>query len=182
MQVIKSHAEKSCVTCRRQCGATLILSLILLALMGLGAAAAVRSSLSSQQAADNFQRELMAHQYAEAGLRYCEAQMLRPPADRPWPLQGIDSAAATQSKWDTPTTWSSGDIVTVPNGWIGDAANSTFISLMPPQCLVEKYTLPDQSDALRVTARGFSPGYSADANGRTASGSVVWLQSTILIQ
>jgi len=167
----------------RQRGATLILSLLLLALMGLGAAAAMRSSLSSQRAADNFQRELMAHQYAEAGLRYCEAQMLLSPGNRPAALSDIEAdPPVTASRWDQAATWSSTDIVTVPAAAIASASDSTFTSVTPPQCLVEKYTLPQGGDALRVTARGFSPGYSADTQGRTLSGSVVWLQSTLLIQ
>jgi type IV pilus assembly protein PilX len=165
-----------------QAGATLVLSLLLLALMGLGASAAMRSSNSSQRASDNFQRELAAHQYAEAGLRYCEAQMLLAPSSRPNALSAIDSStAATVSTWDQASTWSSSRVVSVPAAQFASSSASTYTTVTPPQCLVEKFALPDGSDALRVTARGFSPGYSADTQGRTLSGSVVWLQSILII-
>ena len=183
MQVASSHHAQAGFG-RRQHGATLVISLLLLVLLGLGAAAAVRSSLSSQQATDNFQRELMAHQYAEMGLRYCESQMLLTSASRmDQPLRDIDSTATVKVPlWGDPATWISTNIVTVPAGWVANADNSTFTGVTLPQCLVEKIELPQGGDALLVTARGFSPGYSADSNGRTVSGSVVWLQSTVIIQ
>jgi hypothetical protein len=40
--------------------------------------------------------------------------------------------------------------------------------------------MADANVAYVITARGFSPGYTADAvTGRTLSGSVVWLQSMV---
>jgi type II secretory pathway pseudopilin PulG len=50
---------------------------------------------------------------------------------------------------------------------------------MPPQCLVEATAV---ADVFTVTARGFSPDFTSDAGtGAIRSGSVVWLQSTILL-
>ena len=48
--------------------------------------------------------------------------------------------------------------------------------------MVERQGLADGSLAYVITARGFSPGYAADAvSGVTTAGSVVWLQSTVLL-
>ena len=42
-------------------------------------------------------------------------------------------------------------------------------------------TLGPNASVYIVTARGFSPDYSEDANGRTLTGSVVWLQSQVAV-
>jgi hypothetical protein len=51
-----------------------------------------------------------------------------------------------------------------------------------PECVVERQGLADGSLAYVITARGFSPGYTADGvSGVTTAGSVVWLQSLVLL-
>jgi type IV pilus assembly protein PilX len=60
--------------------------------------------------------------------------------------------------------------------------SSSFLPSRPPECVAETQTLgvaPNTFTAIVVTARGFSPDYSADVNGQTTAGSVVWLQSIL---
>ena len=58
-----------------QRGISLIIVLILVVVIGLTASSAMRSATSSQRVTNNLRMEGMAQQYAEAALRFCEAQM-----------------------------------------------------------------------------------------------------------
>ena len=49
-----------------------------------------------------------------------------------------------------------------------------------PQCMAE-YS-PLGNSVVIVTSRGFSPDYTANNNGETQSGSVIWLQSIVSLQ
>jgi hypothetical protein len=63
------------------------------------------------------------------------------------------------------------------------SVDSAFTAAKAPECLAEKVKLEDgATDAVVVTARGFSPDYNEDSAGRATSGSVMWVQSTVRIQ
>jgi hypothetical protein len=63
------------------------------------------------------------------------------------------------------------------------SVDSAFKPSRLPECVVEKQTLADGNFSYVITARGFSTDYASDAaTGKTTNGSVVWLQSTILLQ
>ena len=84
------------------------------------------------------------------------------------------------AKWTLVATWFGGapTRTVVPTDQFKNA-DSSFSPSNAPQCYVEKQKLADTTSiALVVTARGFSPDYQADSNGKTTAGSVVWLQST----
>ncbi|MBC5785006.1 hypothetical protein H8N03_18815 [Ramlibacter sp. USB13] len=168
---------------RAQRGVSLIITMVMLVIIGLTAAAAMRSAISSEKVINNMRSEALAQQYAEAALRYCEQQMALPSVSRVAKLQDdqiatIDYGAAT--KWETTTSWVGGTParVIVPNEQFKNT-DSSFSPSVAPQCMAEKQKLADgTSVAVVVTARGFSPDYAADADGKTTAGSVVWLQST----
>jgi len=63
----------------------------------------------------------------------------------------------------------------VPDTW--QSADAEFQPAKAPQCLIEGNL--SLAGVYVVTARGFSPDYSEDEKGHTASGSVVWLQSIV---
>ena len=56
-------------------GVSLIIVLIMMIIIGITAATAMRSATSEQRATNNQRVEAIALQYAEAALRYCENEM-----------------------------------------------------------------------------------------------------------
>lgn len=168
-------------------GVSLIIVLILMIIIGITASTAMRNASSEQRATNNQRMEATALQYAEAALRYCEAQMrINPPSLRADPtLQGTIpdlTPGVNTSGWTDPLTWTgssgraSSTRTPVPNTVIKEAANTdTVLPNKNPECVVETGT----GLGTVITARGFSTDYTADANGFTKTGAVVWLQSFI---
>ena len=173
-------------TRRAHRGIVLIITLLLLVVIGLTAAYAMRSAGSGEKLANNLRLEVLAQQYAEAALRYCESQMTLAPADRIGALRNIETMTAVpvgSAAWRAVATWvPASSAVQVPSARLGNIGKSTFTPSAPPECLVEKVVLAAGEEAWLVTARGFSPGYAAHAaTGATMAGSVVWLQSTLAL-
>lgn len=169
----------------RQRGLSLILTLVMLVVIALTAAASMRGAVTGEKVVNNVRLESLAHEYAEIALRYCEGQIM------------LDSAARVPTLQDTQlpnpvpmgellgqqsATWTASPAVvtTVPATEIS-SANSSATPSTAPQCFVDRATLPSTSTSFVVTARGFSPGYSARPDGTTLSGSVVWLQSVFTL-
>ena len=190
-----------------QRGISLIIVLILVVVIGLTASSAMRSATSSQRVTNNLRMEGMAQQYAEAALRFCEAQMTIPdptPAPQPIPgrdgrlldaqIQLVDTTAGIQPAWLNPVSWTglaaapqvlatphaAATRITLGAGQISSGV-STYTPTTLPQCIVERQLLPGATPftVIVVTARGFSTDYQKDANGNTTNGSVVWLQSIL---
>jgi hypothetical protein len=109
------------------------------------------------------------------GLRYCESQLDAVAAQLPEPVVGDVSA------WSQAANWAGQNVQlkSIPEAWMV-SNNSSFTTGRLPQCVMEKSLMA--ADVYVVTARGFSPDYTADANGRTVSGAVVWMQSTVRMQ
>lgn len=165
----------------RQRGIALAVSLILLAVIGLGSVAAIKSGLFGGLISSNLRSNQLAVQAAELALRFCERQaMADPPAIvlQPLPLTNTDQPTL----WADIATWTNGTAFTLPDAAINSPqANVRY--LQAPQCLVETMELRAAAGAFdeaafQITARGFSPDYRADADG-AVTGSEVWLQSTI---
>lgn len=168
-----------------QQGTTLIVVLIMLVVIGLSAASSMRNAVSGEKISNNLRLDALAQQYAEMALRYCERQMAQPSAARTEAaLQDAALPAATPvaaATWSTPNTWLQEPTTVIR---ISDAVgivsgvNSSVTPGRNPECLVEPVTLGGGENTILITARGFSPGYTADPDtGTTLSGSVVWLQS-----
>ena len=166
-------------------GISLIIVLIMMIIIGITTATAMRSATSEQRATNNLRVESMALQYAEAALRYCENQMKKNSADRPYSLQTAQIGAPTTfgpttSGWEDPATWTgssgrkSATRTTVPDENIQETVGGdTVLPNKKPECVVENMT----GYGVVITARGYSPDYAADGSGYTTSGAVVWLQS-----
>lgn len=183
----------------RQEGISLIIVLIMMVIIGITAASAMRNATSSERATNNQRLDNVAQQYAEVALRYCEGQLRLPDAQRVATLQNaviptIVLGGTATTGWETVSSWTG-----VPGGIPGDASatrtpvptaylsagNASWIpapgSILVPQCITEIQQMAASSTAtyMVVTARGFSPDYARDANGQTTSGAVVWLQSIL---
>lgn len=141
----------------------MIIALIMLAIIAMMGASVVRSSMNTELVANNTRLQTFAAKAADFALRDCERRVLAPAGALLIPQAFVDGA-----QWNNIDNWSAGN--DVDSATDGKAAMST-----KPQCMAE------YGDAANtfvvVTARGFSPDYSADANGRTQTGSVVWVQS-----
>jgi Tfp pilus assembly protein PilX len=174
-------AGQSAPTPLRSQGLSLVVVLVLLGALALGTVAALRASAGSTRLGHAHLMRALALEQSQAGLRYCESQLLltgssRLPAlaDAALPLTG-----ATRTAWASVASWLTGPLLTAD---VPPAAASA----KPPVCLVERQVLIDQPRDLPiylVTARGFSPDYQADASsGLTQAGAAVWLQSALLIE
>lgn len=162
-----------------QRGFVLVLALIMLVVLSAAAAWAAKAAISGEQVANNLRMLTGAQQSAEMALRYCENQMLGGNAAG---LKVNMDGAPNPVQWKTRSNWAS-KANTLPASVTnsGDAAGIAMV--VRPQCMVEELRLA-QSDmqnaqAYLITARGFSPDYSADASGKTSTGTEIWVQSSL---
>ncbi len=152
-----------------QQGVTLLVVLVMLVVIGLVSASALRQAANADMVSNNARLEQLAKQSAQAALHYCEAEITGSGV----PAIQVQAANAAAPVWKTFTNWkgSSMKAVSVPTASY-EAANG-----LAPQCLVE-YS-PLGNNVYIITARGFSPDFKEDDNGKTQRGAVVWLQSTL---
>ena len=169
-----------------QRGASLIIVLIMLGVIALTSAASLRNASSNERVSNNFRMHALAQQYAEAALRYCEAQMTLADASRVNALKESNlfvTSGSTTPAWRKQGTWSVGSSAartTVPEAFVV-SSESAFKPGKLPDCVVEKQTL-DNATVYVITASGFSSDYTADGRGFKVTGSVLWLQTLLSIQ
>lgn len=160
----------------RQQGITLLVVMVMLVVIGLVSVSAMRRATNADMVANNSRLEQLAKQSAEAGLRYCEAQLIDP--DKTLVVQ---AANATTPAWNTFANWQSGGkATTIPEAYLKSTDTAISLPRQLPQCMAE-YS-PLGNSVVIVTSRGFSPDYRANNNGETQSGSVIWLQSIVSLQ
>ena len=176
---------------RSECGMSLIVVLIMLVIIGITAASAMRSATSEQRATNNLRMESTAQQYAEAALRYCETQLGLPTGSRVATLRSnvIPTTTFALSGWEHTPTWtgalgraSATRTIVDPDNTLNilSTAGITVLPRKNPECVVETQSRGSPTFQMTVvTARGFSSDYTADGSGNTTGGSVVWLQSII---
>lgn len=177
-------------SCRSQGGVSLIIVLIMLVIIGLTSAAAIRNATSGEKLTNNIRVQNLAQQYAEAALRYCESEIGKADGSRVATLREANMttvAVGGATLWEQTATWiGTGGASATKTSLPLDQVKSTNSSFQPsklPECVVEKQTMPDTNIAYVITARGFSPDYTFDsATGKTTGGSVVWLQSTSFLE
>ena len=162
--------------------------LIMIAIISVVSASAIRSALSNEQATNSIRVQNLARQYAEAALRYCEGQLQADDTTRTATLregilvqQQFDAIANNSQGWAQAATWTdavgSGGVANsrtqVPSSVVSSDASSTLPARMP-ECVAEKQYLTasnaDPDNAYIVTARGFSPDYESNNDGTTKSG------------
>jgi type IV pilus assembly protein PilX len=161
----------------------LLVALVMLVIIGLASVSVMRGALNSDLIANNTRVQSLATQAAQIGLAYCE-RLLNDTS----PSDGSDLAKLHATAADAPAffntlgNWTEANVHTVPDDWMA-SADSSFTPGTLPQCMVEQLNDTTRGDPqFAVTARGFSPDYSADDNGNPASGSVVWLQSRLVYE
>lgn len=192
---------------RDQQGVVLIVALIMMAVIAISSAAAIRAVTAQDLVGSNQRVQSMATQAAESGLRFCEALVTTPrlTGDQaalqakiqdavPRNYAGVDAngkAIRPKQHWETIGNWvgDSKKSFAVPSTFQFDRGQSAYDR--PPECLIERLnlTLKDQPrtsdspatkvEAFQITARGFSPDYTENDKGIPATGAVIWLQSTV---
>lgn len=197
------HLHQARFVRSHQSGVSLIIVLIMLVVIGLTSANAIRKATSGERATNNIRMQNLALQYAEAALRYCETEVAKTSAvraqnslrdgaifnDNPATPGTALNANFPAVGWNMPATWTSvGGTLTaaaskteVPSAQVtSTSGTSAFTPNSLPQCVVERSRLPDGNTATVITARGFSPDYknAGAVTEVTTRGSVVWLQST----
>ncbi len=169
-----------------QSGVSLIIVLIMLGVIAMASAATLRNASSNERVSNNFGMHVLAQQYAEAALRYCEVQLTQSDGSRVATLKEstlVDYSGSPAWRQRISWTGSGGTAAsrtTVPEAFVV-SSNSAFKPSQLPVCVVEKQAV-DGGSIYVITARGFSSDYTADGRGFTITGSVVWLQSGLAIQ
>jgi type IV pilus assembly protein PilX len=175
---------------RRSRGVVLVVALILVAVIGISSAMAMRLSLFGDIVSKNIRAQNLALQSAELALRFCERQVALDPGSVP-----MVTGLGTDREWQLPDQWQAA--FTVPAAALGTAVNYRTM----PQCLVRMFSVdeflaawpPDpgtvsadargfSSDFVvlhRITARGFSPDFERNGEGQPIAGAEVWLQSLV---
>ena len=171
-----------------QQGVVLIVVMIMLVIIGLSSAAVMRNALEADLISANVRSEHIATEAAQAALAFCEQQVINQ-VITPRAVRVADDHKAhweDLSQWlvaepsatdgpFTPPSWPTAD----PTRDSGSAAKVIGAGMPAPQCIAEFVTI-NATNVVRVTARGFTPDYSIDPDtSQPASGSAVWLQSTI---
>lgn len=144
-----------------QQGVSLVLVLVMLVVLGLGAASTMQSAISTERLHTNSQQASQASQQAETALRFCEAELLKSDAEREASLQEQNISTTAYQKtpaWTQAATW------------------QAAIKTTSAECVVERQVLADDKQVYVVTARGFGPNSLAGGKG-----SVVWVQSTLVL-
>ena len=132
---------------RRQ-GASLIIVLVMLVVIGLTSAASLRNASSNERVSHNFRMHWLAEQYAEAALRFCQSQLLLADAQRVSSLQeaALLPINAGAPGWANPQTWSGSggafaSLTSVTQAFV-ESSDSAFVPQRLPQCVVERQALP----------------------------------------
>lgn len=166
-------------TGHRQRGVTLLVVMVMLVVIGLVSASAMRQAANADLISNNARMEHLANQGAETALRFCQSSLINSPSA---PAAPIQAASATAPAWKNFDNWQGTDkkAVDLQTSAYQSADQAAAGPSRAPQCMIE-YS-PLGNTIFIVTARGFSPDYRADNTGRTLTGSVVWLQSTLSTQ
>ena len=190
---------------RRQSGVVLAVAMIMLIIVSLLAAIAVRNATSSEGINANVRQTQLATQAAETALRYCEDAAINTVNDGTGtfaftapggtaitnlalthiiaaPVGNNTPTSVLPANWDTTTN--NGQLI-LPLATVNLSGVSTTFA-RPPECMIER-GIPDAANSylnvLTVTARGFGPEVAAADGSRSRPvGSEVWLQTTLELQ
>ncbi|WKB52420.1 hypothetical protein [Eleftheria terrae] len=178
-QVRRLDRPRKKVAVRAQSGVVLLVVLVMLVVIGFTSVSVMRGALNADLVSNNERMQTLATQGAQIGLRYCESLLrLSDPqrAEKGFNLQ--PKATGAKAAWETADKWSDATVrVQVPDEWLEPEDNS--VDLITPECMAEMSTM-GTADVILVTARGFSPDYTANAETKaTESGTVIWLQSIL---
>jgi len=179
-------------------GVVLIVVLVLLVVIAGMSVSVMRNALSTDLITNNNRTQSLATEMAQLALRFCEEDLTKVKDGVPALFTGSNPIKAKSTTERVPGS-NNGDFVMAwesRQNWVGTAPvarrltqnqlRSTVTPFTPapgfePQCLAEYSPDADTGEVIVVTARGFSPDFREGTNNRVTNGSVVWLQSRILL-
>ena len=165
-------------------GIVLLLVLTILVVLSGAAIWAAKATLSTEQVATNFRRNVAAQELAELALRYCEDGVMKSNTFLiilPLPLDA--TSGAMPQAWSNLANWitSPNQVNTVPAAQLQDALGA--IPATAPVCMIEEMRLVpidmQRVQGFLITARGFSRDYQEASDGAITSGTDAWVQSMI---
>lgn len=179
----------------------MLITLIMLAVMGVAAAMAIKLSINTDYVAANMRSRQIAFQAAEVALRHCERLITASPQTTPVIVNYNGRYA--NSEWLDNSQWTSAFAQTPDLDKVGLRALLRD-PIQHPKCIIRHFTLDEwrqvvpptpftvtaesrgfDSDRFvfyRITARGFSPDYAPPqvaSDVRATKGAEVRLQSLI---
>ena len=165
-------------------GIVLLLVLTILVVLSGAAIWAAKATLSTEQVATNFRRNVAAQELAELALRYCEDGVMNSDTFLiilPLPLNA--TSGAMPQAWSNLANWITSPIQvnTVPAAQLQDALGAS--PAIAPICMIEEMRLVpidmQRNQGFLITARGFSQDYQEASDGAITSGTDAWVQSMI---
>jgi len=172
---------------RAQGGVVLIMSMVMLVIVSLLASITMKSALSSESVSGNVRLNQLAHQSAEAALRFCESAVLQTLGGTP--VSGFSIQPQSSSPLGNSTTiWDDASHAAVYALTLSTVNNNGQPYKRPPECIAEQLApagSPKADMLIAITARGFGPEVLAVPSGATdrrPAGSEVFLQSTLELQ
>ena len=165
-------------------GIVLLLVLTILVVLSGAAIWAAKATLSTEQVATNFRRNVVAQELAELALRYCEDGVMNSDTFLiilPLPLNA--TSGAMPQAWSNLANWitSPSQVNTVPAAQLQDALGASPATA--PVCMIEEMRLVpidmQRVQGFLITARGFSQDYQEASDGAIISGTDAWVQSMI---
>ena len=172
---------------KSQGGVVLIMSLVMLVIISLLASMTMKSALSSESISGSVRPNQLAHQSAEAALRFCEEAVIKT-------LNGTEVTGfsiqpqSSSLKGNSVALWDDASSAEVYTLALGSVNNNSQPYKRPPECIVEQLAptgSPKADMLIAITARGFGPEVAAvpsEATNRRPGGSEVFLQSTLELQ
>lgn len=170
-----------------QQGFVLIIAMVLMVVMAFSAIAAVRVSGVDSLANENARTRAQAMQAAKTAVAFCKSEVF---SNGPG-LNIIEDSGNEGFEWKKAATWAEATKVnklTQEKAFSDLQVSEIATTIRLPECVIENVTefVQENSDkdqkivAYKITARGYSPNYTADnTTGITTSGSQVWLQVVI---
>lgn len=170
-----------------QTGVVLIMSLVMLVIISLLASMTMKTAASSESISGSVRLNQLAHQSAEAALRFCEEAAIKTLSGTPVSGFSIQPQSSTL-RGNSTTLWDAAASAEVYVLALTEVNNNGQPYKRPPECIVERLApagSPLADTLLAITARGFGPEVAAvpqDATSRRPAGSEVFLQSTLELQ
>lgn len=172
---------------QRQCGVVLIMSLIMLVIVSLLATMSMKGALSSESISGSVRLNQLAHQSAEAALRFCEDAVVKTLGGKP--VSGFSiQPQFTSLRGNSTTLWDDATNAAVYALALNAVNNNGQPYKRPPECIAEQLApagSPKADKLIAITARGFGPEVPALPTGTTdrrPAGSEVFLQSTLELE
>lgn len=183
---------------RRERGAVLVITLILIVILSLLGTFAIRNATQSERSINGVRLTEVAREAAETALRFCEQVAIFDGDGKDYTeysttgLRGkiiattIESELDTAAEWRKSASWAGNNVIKLPADYYNKKPSGSDIDSaqlnIEPRCLIQKIesaSTPKLTGYL-ITARGFANNAKFDdATGKSTRGAESWMQSVL---